>query len=269
MRAYQLESRRFVRFHPIGLLVRPQRPVRRYPVLVEILACAFGRVDLDSFLVELVAGEKQIRLLDRIARRNQHRMLRNPVSDGEHGLEQGLVEIVAYAAHLAGGCHVHSEYGVGVAQARERELRALDAHIFELERINLHRFGMLAEHAAGGKVYEINLQHLRYEGEAARRAQVAFDDLDVVVGRQELDVEGAGDMQFSRDGCGGLAYLGGRDSVDLLRRELYRGVSRMHSRKLDMFGYRRGYDLAVVGDGVAFELLATLHERADHDRMFL
>ena len=139
----------------------------------------------------------------------------------QHGLEQGLVEVVAYAAHLAGRGHVHAQHGVRLAQARERELRALDAHVVQLEGVQPHRLRMLAEHAAGRQVDEVDLEHLGYEGEAAGRTEVALDDLDVVVGREELDVERSGDVQFGGYRCRGLAYLGRRDSVDLLGRELY------------------------------------------------
>ena len=99
MGADELKRRRFVRLQSVGLLVGPQRPVGRHPVLVEVLACAGGRVDLDALLRELVAGEQQVGLLNGVTGGYQHRVLGNPVADRQHGLEQGLVEVVAYAAH--------------------------------------------------------------------------------------------------------------------------------------------------------------------------
>ena len=136
-------------------------------VLVQIFACAGGRIDLYAFLGELVAGEQQVRLLYGVAGRNQHGVLRNPVSHREHGLQQGFVEVVAYAAHLARGGHVHAQHGVGLAQAGEGELRAFDAHVLQFEGVDPHRFGMLAKHAAGSKVDEVDFQHFRDEGKAS------------------------------------------------------------------------------------------------------
>ena len=41
-------------------------------------------------------------------------------------------------------------------------------------------------------------------------------------------------MQFGGYGCRGLAYLGCRDAVDFLGRELYGRVAGMHARELDV-----------------------------------
>ena len=128
---------------------------------------------------------------------------------------------------------------------------------------------MHPQHRARRQVDEILLEDLRNEGETPRCAQVAFDDLDVGIRRQELDVEGAGDVQFRGDLGRNLADAGRRHAVNLLRRELHRGVAGMDAGKLHVLGNRIGKQLAPVGHGVELDLLAALHKGTDDHRMLL
>ena len=109
---------------------------------------------------------------------------------GEERLEDGLVGVVAEASYLACRRHIDAEDGVGAAEAREAELRGLDADVVEVEGALVGLVDVFAEHDACGEVDKVDFEHFRHEGEATRGTQVALDHLDIVVLGEELDVEG-------------------------------------------------------------------------------
>ena len=79
-------------------------------------------------------------------------------------------------------------------KAVEGELAGLDAHVVEVEQALGGFLNGQAEHNAGGQFDEIYLQHLAHEWEGATGAEVTFDDLNLVIACQELDIERARDM---------------------------------------------------------------------------
>ena len=81
------------------------------------------------------------------------------------------------------------------------------------------------EHHFRSQVDQVQLQHLRHEGEGARGTQVTLDDEDIVITGHILDIERTVDVQ----GLGNLT----RDTLDaahglhieFLRWELNRGIA--------------------------------------------
>ena len=74
-------------------------------------------------------------------------------------------------------------------QSGKRELRGFHADAVDVElRLVRARIGRV-EHDFRGGFDEIALQNLRHEGERARGAKVALDDLQLAVLGEELDVE--------------------------------------------------------------------------------
>ena len=61
----------------------------------------------------------EVCLLHDVTRRNQDILLRNGISYGKHGLQEGLIEVIADAAHLSGGRHVDSKDRVGLLETGE------------------------------------------------------------------------------------------------------------------------------------------------------
>ena len=62
--------------------------------------------------------------------------------DRDHRLEEGVVEVVADAGHLAGGGHLDAQDRVGALEPREGELRRLDPHVVQLEAPRSSTFGV-------------------------------------------------------------------------------------------------------------------------------
>ena len=128
---------------------------------------------------------------------------------------------------------------------------------------------MQAQHHLCREFDKVDLQDLGYEREAPGSAQVAFDDLDLIVFGQELDVERAADAQGIGNLAGDLLDPPDRFHIELLRRELDGRITGMNAGIFDMFRDGIGQDLSFIGDGIELDLLASLHELADHDRMLL
>ena len=71
-------------------------------------------------------------------------------------------------------------------------------------------------------------------------------------------------MQFGGNFLGNLLDAPCRFHVELLRRELYRGIAGVNAGKLDVFRYGVGDDFAVARHGIHFHLLSVLQEAAHH-----
>ena len=240
-----------------------------HAVLGEELRRAARGEELVALALQLTGCLKHVHLLLRGTGGQQDVLLRDAVAHGEHGLEHGTRGVVADAAHLARRGHVDAQHGVGLLQTVEGELRGLDTHVVQVEEVLVRLLYGDAQHDLRGQLDEVELQHLADEGERTRGTEITLDDLDVVVARQELDVERAGDVQL-------LGYLAA-DALDaahglhveLLRRELDGGVARVHAGKLDVLGDGVGDDFAVLCHGIHLHLLGVLDELAHHHGVFL
>ena len=121
------------------------------------------------------------------------------------------MQVVAEAADLARAGHLHAQHRVGAHQPREREHGCLDRHVVQVDGMVFYRAGN-PQHSPHGLDDEVIARDLGDEGEAARGAQVALDDLHLVELGQILHVEGAGDPQRLGQRLGDLARLAdGRD----------------------------------------------------------
>ena len=74
-------------------------------------------------------------------------------------------------------------------------------------------------------------------------------------------------MQFGGDGLGDAADAGDRLDINLLGRELHRGISGVYAGELHVLGNCAHQNLALVRHGVEFNLFATLHKGGNHDGM--
>ena len=249
--------------------VRPAHTCGLHAVLGEEFLRSAGRIDLVAVVLQHLAGVQQVHLRTGIARGDHHGLFRNTVPDRNHRRQQRFAEIVADATHFAGRRHIHAEHRVGIVQPRERELRRLHADPVDIEIRVVRFFVRSVEHDPRRGLDEVAFQHLRHEREAARRAQVTFDHLHVVVLRKELDIERAADVQLFGDLATDLLDAAGGFEVDLLRREYQRGVPRVDAGEFDMFRNRVFDHFAVVRHGVEFDLLGVLQElRHDHRILF-
>ena len=107
---------------------------------------------------------------------------------------------------------------------------------------------------------EVALQHLADEGERTGSAEVALDNLHLVITRQELNVERSGDVQFLSNLTADLLDAASCCEVDLLGREHQRGVARVYTGKLNVLGDGIFYNLTVLCHGVKLDFLGILQE---------
>ena len=72
-----------------------------------------GRVEGDAGLDELAGALDERDLLLEAARRHERGLDRKPEADGPEGLQEGLVEVLAHAADLAGRRHLDADARIG------------------------------------------------------------------------------------------------------------------------------------------------------------
>ena len=123
-------------------------------------------------------------------------------------LEQSLVTGPAQAAHLSRRSHIHSGHRIGLVEPGKGELGTLHAHVAEVKGIGKGERRMLPQHATRGKADQVHPPHFGHKREAPGCPEIAFDDFQVQVRRQELDVEGARDAEFGGDGGRSLPDTG-------------------------------------------------------------
>ena len=108
----------------------------------------------------------------------------------EHSFEEGGPSVFAQATYLARGSHIDAQHGVGLLQTVEGELARFNAHVFQIKDATSRFLYGQTQHDTCCHLNEVHLQHLAHEGEGARGAEIALDDLDIILACQELNVEG-------------------------------------------------------------------------------
>lgn len=114
------------------------------------------------------------------ANRQQNRLLRYAEAGAHHGLQVRLVPILPETRHLSGRRHLDAEHEVGAGQARERELRHLDAHPSAAAE-DVDPLDVLADDDSRRHGDKVVVQRLGDEWKGAGDSDVAFDHLQVVV----------------------------------------------------------------------------------------
>lgn len=199
----------------------------------------------------------------KLLHRRQHLELLLEGSDGEEDvllghrhsgrkerLEVRLVLVLAETGDLTGGGHLDSENRVRSRETTEGELGDLDADVVGRKVHRGVRLDGDTEHNVRRHLDSVDAGDLGDEGEGPRRANVALDDLDLVVFGDELDVVGSGDVEGSSDLGGGLLDAANRLGVEVLRREDEGRVSRVNSGVLDVLGDVVHDHLSVTSDSV-------------------
>ena len=79
---------------------------------------------------------------------------------GEHSAEEGRGGVIADATHFSRRCHIDAKYRVCLLQTVKRELRCLDTHIVEVEKILFWTFKWQAQHNLCRQFNEVEFEHL-------------------------------------------------------------------------------------------------------------
>mmetsp|Transcript_61846 Transcript_61846/g.162451 ORF Transcript_61846/g.162451 Transcript_61846/m.162451 type:complete len:473 (-) Transcript_61846:1927-3345(-) len=193
----------------------------------------------------------------------------------DHGLQEGLLRVLAEAGDLARALHLHAGVRVGAAEAQEGEHGDLARDEVEVHDVDLRGLHVLAEHHARRELDEVHVQGLGDEGDRARRAHVALDDLHAAHGaaaallRQELHVEGARDVQRLAQLRGDVHHPTVRLQAQRLGGQQERGVAAVAAGVLHMLRDGVVDHLAVAADAVELDLPGTAVVLADHHGVLL
>mmetsp|Transcript_10115 Transcript_10115/g.33697 ORF Transcript_10115/g.33697 Transcript_10115/m.33697 type:complete len:556 (-) Transcript_10115:3592-5259(-) len=180
---------------------------------------------------------------------------------GEERLEVRLVPVLTEARYLSCAHHVNAHLGIAAGEAVEGELSHLYTHPVGLTDRQRRRDSLGDAHEdPGGYGDEGEVKGLGDEGEGAGGADVALDDLQLVVLGHELHVEGSRDEES-------LRYCK-HDVPDALQRPVRQVLSRRHdgcvsgvnTSVLHVLRDHTGDDDAVLGNGIHLDLLGVLDE---------
>eukprot|EP00162_Nutomonas_longa_P015353 comp22285_c2_seq1/m.53234 comp22285_c2_seq1/g.53234 ORF comp22285_c2_seq1/g.53234 comp22285_c2_seq1/m.53234 type:complete len:353 (+) comp22285_c2_seq1:2477-3535(+) len=184
-------------------------------------------------------------------------------------LEEGMLGIAAKAGHFTGGGHLDTKHGVGALHALPRELRRLACNVVDLGEGDLGRrhTGETGKHT-GCKIDKVDIVDLGHERERARGADIALNDLDVVLAvPQELHVHRARDVEALGDLGANILELGMGHRVDARGREKHGGIARVDTGVLNMLRERADNNLAVLRHGIKVKLAVAVVELGDHNRV--
>ena len=176
---------------------------------------------------------------------------------GDEPFEERLFERFADAEHFARRLHFGAELRVDVVELFKAENGHLDG---DVRRIGIEPRAVAevaqagADHDLGGKLHHGNARHLGDIRDGARCAGVDFDDVELVLVDEVLDVDEPlglqGDRKLRRDVHHrfehGVAQMIGRIDRD--------GVARVHARALDVLHDAGDEHVHTVRNGVHFEL---------------
>ena len=103
----------------VALFVRPANCCRRDAVFIQEFSRSSRSVDVVTFDCQHMARFQQFSLALGGTGRNQYVLLRDSISDSDHGRKQCFVEVVADAAYFTCRAHIYAQYRVGLMQTGE------------------------------------------------------------------------------------------------------------------------------------------------------
>ena len=194
---------------------------------------------------------------------------RNLVTSGYHAIEQCLFETVAKTANLTSRAHVHAKNRVGILQTSERELTGFHANVINVESTLVRLCIRSVKHDASCRLDEVAFQNLADKWEGTTCTQIALDYFHVTTLRQVLDIERSADVQFLGNCTTHLLYLSSCGKAQLLCREDHRGITRVNTSILNVFGDCVLHDFTVLSNCIELDLVGFRHEFTYDDGIFL
>ncbi|GKT75685.1 hypothetical protein ColTof4_08108 [Colletotrichum tofieldiae] len=186
----------------------------------------------------------------------------------------GLNKVLAKAGNLTCGGHLDAEEGVGAGETGPGELGHLGSEVVTLDGHEVDRLrDLLANESLGGNVDEVGAEDLAHEGERTGGTKVALDDLQRrltalrVVGLDDLHVEGTGDTPGLRNPLSDILDTVHGGLVEVRRGQDKSGVTGVDTSLLDVLTNSMEDQVAVRSNTVNIDLLGTLNELADDDRV--
>mmetsp|Transcript_19528 Transcript_19528/g.31996 ORF Transcript_19528/g.31996 Transcript_19528/m.31996 type:complete len:362 (+) Transcript_19528:2446-3531(+) len=210
--------------------------------------------------VELAGRVDKLELLFVGADGHQDVLLGHHKPGRQQCLDVCLVLVSTKACDLPGGGHLHSQHRVGACESGEGELRCLDTNIVEVG-------DAVAGHARYPQSYnhprchlcQVDVERLGHKRERPGCAQIALDDLDFVVFRNELTIERARHIERVGNLPRRIFHLTNGLLVQVLGREDNGGITRMDPRVLHMLRYAVHHQLSIARNCINLYLLG-LHD---------
>mmetsp|Transcript_53923 Transcript_53923/g.64882 ORF Transcript_53923/g.64882 Transcript_53923/m.64882 type:complete len:370 (+) Transcript_53923:175-1284(+) len=245
----------------------------RYVIGLQRFSCFSGGEEGIPALVQLVSGVGHLHDQIGIAR-NQNVLLGHFESGGEQTLEEGLFLVLSVARDFSCGRHFHPEHRIGSTETREAEHGGLDTHIptgsitcFESREVHILRGDI--HHGSRRRLDKIGPHGLTHKRKRPTRPHVTLDAHNVHPLGHKLNIGRSRDIQPLHDLAGGIPHPLLLVIGEGLRWEHQRGVSRMHTRVLDMFVDRGCDQFPILGDSVHFDLHRSLDEIGDDHGVIL
>ena len=161
----------------------------RNTVLCQEISSTGSGEDVVSSRVQLLNRRQDLDLLLVAADREQDILLRQDDTRRNQRLKVSLVLVPPETSHLSCRRHLDAQDRVGTRETAEAELRHLNTDIVGRQGHMRVRFDWHTEHDLRRHLNRVDPSDLRDERERTSRAQVALDDLDLVVLCNELDIE--------------------------------------------------------------------------------
>ena len=220
---------------------------------------AGGGVDGKAHLVELLGDLADFRLV-LVPHGDEHAAaLGHLVAGGDQALVQGFFQVVANAQHLAGGLHLRPQVGVHVGELLKGEHRHLHRHIgggLVQARAKAQVYQLVAQAHLGGQVAHGHAGDLTDVGHGAGGPGVHFDDVDLPIHEDVLEVDKAQGVELPAEGFGGGHNLGAHVVVDVRGGVHGDAVAGVDARALHVLHNAGDEDVLAVADGVHLNLHA-------------
>ena len=240
-----------------------------HAVVVEILARAFRSDDVIAQFLEAMS-QLQGFFLIAVGDGNENRAAGGDTHlRAVDGFVQGFGIGLADTHDFACRFHFRPKGDFRQADLAEGEYRRFggDVALSRQEAAAVaHVFQRFAQSDARRDFDDGEVRYLAQEGDGTARTGIYLDDVQLALRYDELDVDGAFDLQFQGDARRVVDDLVDHFLVEVLRRIDGDGVARMDAGPFDLFHNAGDEDVRAVGNGVDFDFAAR-HVFVDEDRM--
>ena len=198
-------------------------------------------------------------------------ILRQTNSSSKECFVKSLIEGLCNTKALTGGFHFRSELDFNKSQLGEREYRCFNGYIAFVRHESERKPCILQGFTKSDSCCifnHVDAGNLAHEWNRTAGSRIDFNDIDLAIDYDELDIDEALDVHGS---CNSSCVIG-QCFNDFLREMLRRingnGVAGMNAGTFNLFHDARDADIDAIGNGIDFHFTAD-HVLVDQDRMLM
>lgn len=217
--------------------------------------------------MELVNGGKHLKFLLEGTNGQEDVLLGRDDTCGDKSLQVGIVSVLTETSDFTSRSHLNTENRVRTRQSAERELGDFNTHVVagHLDvRVGSDR---QTEHDLGSNLDGIDTGDLGDKGEGSSGTEVTFNNLDLIVLGNELNIVRTGNIERLTNLLRGNLNLSDSLSVEVLGGKHEGSVTRVYTSVLDVLGDVVHHHLTISGDSVHLNFLGLLDVLGDNDGM--